>query len=276
MTNHSPLNVVDLEQLSGAPPVLRTEDAELYHQIRAYFMECFTPQDIVQWYLVDRLVESAWLIKRYSRHQTVAVERWYRRSLEFQAQRMKLQNARKERRTSNLADKMRQTPADVAHLQDLEDTILESITDVDEILERTPTELEHNQALEKGIIFQEQLDKLTSSATKRFNETLVLLEHYNEGLGRRLRQAAQKLLEPSGGQLPQTEAPSIVSVAQPRSSAAEIAQNSNPEVDQAQTSALQSWNRSPLPRRRTSDLGPYGSGKQAKQPQELRTADSGW
>jgi hypothetical protein len=244
MLDHSPLNVVDLEQLSGPPPVLRTEDAELYDQVRTYFLDCFTPEDIVQWYLVDRLVDSAWLIKRYSRHQTVAVERWYRQSLEFQAQRMKLQNARKERRTSNLADKMRQTPADVAHLQDLEDTILESITDVDEILERTPTELEHNRALEKGIIFQEQLDKLTSSATKRFNEALVLLEHYNEGLGGRLRQAAQKLLEPSRGQqsensLRQIEAPSIGSADQPSST--DIDLNPNPAagstgVDQTPTS----------------------------------------
>jgi hypothetical protein len=239
MTNHLPLNVVDLEQLSDPPPVLRTEDAELYGQVRTYFLDCFTPEDIMQWYLVDRLVDSAWLIKRYSRHQTVAVERWHRQSLEFQAQRMKLQNTRKEDRTSNLADKMRQTPADVAHLQDLEDTILESITDVDEILERTPTELEHNRALEKGIIFQEQLDKLTSSATKRFNEALVLLEHYNEGLGGRLRQAAQKLLESSGGQqsenyLRQIEAPSIGSADQPSST--EIDRNPDPEVDQAPAS----------------------------------------
>ena len=235
------VNLTELEALSGPPPVLRSEDAELYDQIRACFLDCFAPEDIVQWYLVDRLVESAWLVKRYSRHQTVAVERWYRQSLEFQAQRMKLQNARKERRTSNLADKMRQTPADVAHLQDLEDTILESITDVDELLERTPTELEHNRALEKGIIFHEQLDKLTSSATKRFNETLMLLEHYNEGLGHRLRQAAQKLLQPSDGQqsencLRQIEAPLIGSVDRPPTSSTEIDQNPSPEVDQAPAS----------------------------------------
>ena len=241
MSNHSPLNVVDLEQLSGSPPVLRTEDAELYDQIRAYFLDCFTPKDIVQWYLVDRLVDSAWLVKRYSRHQTVAVERWYRQSLEFQARRMKLQNARKEDRTSFLADKMRQTPADIAHLQDLEDTILESMSDVDEILERTPNELQHNRALEKGVIFHEQLDKLTSSATKRFNETLILLEHYNEGLGHRLRQAAQKLLEPSDGQqcensLRQIEAPLIDLVDRPPTSSTEVNQNPSSGIDQTPAS----------------------------------------
>ena len=278
------VNLTELEALSGPPPVLRSEASELYDRIRAYFLDCFTPEDIVQWYLIDRLVESAWLVKRYSRHQSVAVERWYRQSLAFQAQRMKLHKARKECRTSNLADKMRQTPADVAHLQDLEDTILESITDVDEILERTPTELEHNRALEKGIIFQEQLDKLTSSATKRFNETLVLLEHYNEGLGRRLRQAAQKLLEPSGGQqsensLRQIEAPSIGSVDEPPTSSTEIDRNPIRRLIRLpllRGSISLRQNRSSLPRRRTSDLGPSGSGKQAKQPQELRTADSGW
>ena len=100
------VNLADLEALSGPPPVLRTEDAELYDKFRAYFMACFRPEDVVQWYLVDRLVDNAWFIKRYSRHQTVAVERWYRQSLEFQAQRMKLQNARKEKHTSFLADKM--------------------------------------------------------------------------------------------------------------------------------------------------------------------------
>jgi hypothetical protein len=89
------------------------------------------------------------------------------------------------------------------------------VSDGDEILERTPTELEHNRALGNGIVFHEQLDKLISSATKRFNETLVLLEHYSEGLGRRVRQAAQKLLAPNCREqnedtLLQTEAPSIV------------------------------------------------------------------
>jgi len=227
------ITLADLEALSGPPPILRTEDPELYDKIRAYFMDCLAPEDAVQWYLVDRLVENAWLIKRYSRHQTLAVERWYRQSLEFQAQRTKLQKERKENRTSFLADKMSGTPADLAHLQYLEDTILETVSDGDEILERTPTELEHNRALGNGIVFHEQLDKLSSSATKRFNETLILLEHYNEGLGRRLRQAAQKLLAPSCREqgentLPQAEAPSIVSVDQTL--------NSSQEADQTGTS----------------------------------------
>lgn len=213
------VGLAELEALLGQPPVLRTEDAELYDKIRTRFMACFKPEDAMQWWLVDRLVDTAWLIKRYSRHQTVAVERWYQQNLQFQAQRSELQNTTKEKRTSFLADRMSQTPPDVAHLRHLEDTIMESMSDVDEILERTPTELEHNRALERGITFHEQLDKLTASATKRFNDTILLLEHYNEAVGPRLRQAAQKLFAPNCGQsdenpFPQTEAPSLVSADQ--------------------------------------------------------------
>jgi hypothetical protein len=162
------------------------------------------------------------------------VERWYRQSLQFQAQRVKLQNATKEKRTSFLADRMSQTPPDVAQLRHLEDTILESLSDVDEILERTPTELEHNRALEKAITFHEQLDRLIASATKRFNDALLLLEHYNEVVGQRVRQAAQELFAPKCGRSDknhclQTEAHSISGDQTPSEI---LDQTPNPKADQ--------------------------------------------
>jgi hypothetical protein len=235
MLERSLPNFAELEALLSQPPVLRTEDAKLYDEIRARFMACFRPEDVIQWWLVDRLVDNAWLIRRYSRHQTVAVERWFQQSLQFQAQRVKLQNATKEKRTSFLADRMSQTPPDVAQLGHLEDTIMESLSDVEEILERTPTELEHNRVLEKSITFQEQLDKLIANATKRFNEAFVLLEHYNEVVGGRVRQAAQELFAPNCGQPDknhclQTEAPSIVSTDQTPSE--KVDQTRDAEADQ--------------------------------------------
>jgi hypothetical protein len=212
---HPKPNLVELEELSGPAPVLRTEDREVYEKIRADFMARFVPQDVLAWQLVNRLIDDAWLIKRYGRHQTVAVERWYHQGLEFQVQRAKLQNARKVALTSRLAEKVTQSPPEVAHLVYLEDKVVELVSDCDEILQRTPTELQHNRALEKSIVFQEQLDKLVTSATKRFNETLELLENYQEGLGQRLRQAADELVDPNGVEqgnnpLPQIEAPSVV------------------------------------------------------------------
>jgi len=215
MPHKAYLGLADLETLASPPPVLRSEDRELYEKIRDRFMACFAPKDVLEWHLVNRLIEEAWFIKRYTRHQTVAVERWYQQSLEFQAQRVKAQSARKETLANSLAERMTQRPPEVADLLHLEEKVLESPAELDEILQRTPTELQHNRALEKSMLFQEQLDKLIASATKRFNDTLELFEHYREGLGQRLRWVAEDILKADGPEhdgdgSPETEGPSIV------------------------------------------------------------------
>jgi hypothetical protein len=43
---------------------------------------------------------------------------------------------------------------------------------VDAILDRVPTEIEHNKALEAGIAFQEQLDRLINPSLKRRNQAI--------------------------------------------------------------------------------------------------------
>ena len=207
-------NHADLEALSGPPPVLRSEDRELYGQVRVRFMECLRPADILESLLVQRLIDDAWFIKRYTRHQAVALERSYQQSLQFQVERLKSQNARKEASARHIAEVATRSPAAIAHLVRLENQVFDSPSAFDEILQRIPSELEHNRELEKGIVFQEQLDKLVVSATKRFNDGLELLEHYKEGLGQRLRQVAEGLLtsngtEPGRNPPPQAEAPSI-------------------------------------------------------------------
>ena len=141
MRKSIPVNVAALEALAGPPPVLRSEDRELYDQIRARFMACLVPGDILEWHLVNRLIDEAWFIKRYTRHQTVAVERWYQQSLEFQAQRVKAQNARKETLANSLAERMTRRPPEVADLLHLEEKVLDFPAEFDEILQRTPTEL---------------------------------------------------------------------------------------------------------------------------------------
>ena len=138
--------LADLEILASPQPVLRSEDRELYEKIRDRFMACFAPKDVLEWHLVNRLIEEAWFIKRYTRHQTVAVERWYQQSLEFQAQRVKAQSARKETLANSLAERMTQRPPEVADLLHLEEKVLESPAELDEILQRTPTELQHKSA----------------------------------------------------------------------------------------------------------------------------------
>jgi hypothetical protein len=52
---------------------------------------------------------------------------------------------------------------------------------------------------------------LIASANRRFNDTLELLEHYREGLGQQLRQAAEEVLKAEAPVSGQIEKTSIVS-----------------------------------------------------------------
>jgi hypothetical protein len=70
-----------------------------------------------------------------------------------------------------------------------------SVIEVDDILERTPTELEHNKALEACILLEERLDRLINSALRRRNEAIEQLEFYGEGLGRNWRQVSDKIID---------------------------------------------------------------------------------
>jgi hypothetical protein len=210
-------NFLSFEALAGPPPVLQTEERKLYDQIRAQFMSTIKPNDIVEWLLVTKLVDDTWFIKRYTRHQTLAIERRHHQSLEFQVQRLKAQKARQETLAKSMAGRMTQKPAELADLLHLEENVLDTASAIEEIFERTPTELQYNRALEKSMLFQEQLDKLIASATKRFNDTLELLEHYREGLGQGLRQVAEEVLKAeapenagAGSRLPEKPSTSIV------------------------------------------------------------------
>jgi hypothetical protein len=59
----------------------------------------------LEWQLINRLVDEAWFIKRYSRHQTLAIERRHQQSLEIQAQWLKTRNARKEQSAKSMVDR---------------------------------------------------------------------------------------------------------------------------------------------------------------------------
>jgi hypothetical protein len=129
------------------------------------------------------------------RHQTLGIERWHQQSLAFQTQRQQSQDARKESSARRKAEKMTLKPADITELVHLEDNAESVVSDIDEIADRRPTELEHNHALEQGSAFQEQLDKWLTTAKVRFYKTLELFEHYREGLGQRLRQVTDQIID---------------------------------------------------------------------------------
>src|SRR6516164_2486921 len=188
-------NLKKMRAMFGPPPVLRSESHVQYLAILDRYIELFDPQDVLEVTLITHLVNEVWLIKRYMRHQTLGIERWHQQSLAFQKQRHQSQDARKERQAREKAEARTLKPTAIAELVHLEDNVDTVRNDVHEIADRRPAELEHNRALEQGSAFQEQLDKWLTTAMVRCNKILELFEHYREGLGQRLRQVADQIID---------------------------------------------------------------------------------
>jgi hypothetical protein len=108
----------------------------------------------------------------------VGIERRYRQRLLSEAVRVQLRKGRTEERAKDLATGMTQNPRDIVHLIQLEGFVFKTVPEVDEILKRTPTEIDHNLALQQNSEFHDRLDKWTNSATARRDKAYEMLEHY--------------------------------------------------------------------------------------------------
>jgi hypothetical protein len=206
--------LAEAKALFGPPPVLSTEDEKQFTQIFDGVIECLKAADMVELINIRHYTYATWMVERCMRHATVAIDRYYRQALEFQVQQAKEQKARKERQVGYKAEQISFNPSDIGHLVTLEDTILESFSDIDELFERKDKELLHNRAFEKGILFQEQLDRLIASQTARQHAALRQLELYRTGLGQKVREATSQIIdaeykEIDNGSEP-TAAPSLV------------------------------------------------------------------
>lgn len=167
----------------GDTPVLSTEHEAHYEEIWKGHIECLKPRDFLELLLIRQVQNETWTIMRFSRHQTLAIERHFRDSNKFQLQSARELKGRKEAAAEEAAERAAQPFSELNRLLDLEDTVVGMVGDGDKILERTPSEIDHNRALEAGILFQERLDKLINAALARRNDALRQLEIYRDGVG---------------------------------------------------------------------------------------------
>lgn len=218
MSNDKPrnggINGTMLKQLLGPAPILSTESVERFDQIFDQLIAALEPQDMVEGILIRDFAVPSWEINRNVRYRTLSLERSFKQSLDFQVQRIKSQNAKKQDLREKLAQTLAKTPADIAHLTQLESKVFSSDKDVDEILKRTPSELDHCHALEKTIDFHKDVEFLITSLTKRRNEALQMLELYRAGLGKRVDETMNKILDAEyqvvNDQPQRIESPSLV------------------------------------------------------------------
>ena len=195
MTKVSNFDLTEMKALFAAPPVLSTESAEQFRKVFDQVAVSLNVQDMVELILVRDFAISSWELDRYTRHRTVAFDRKFQDMLEAQVQQLKTQRARREAYSARLAEHLAQRPPEVAHLVELESKVLEADIEIEEILNRTPSELSYNLALEKSIAFHRDLEFLITCITKRRNEALEMLERYRQGLGRRAKEIMDEILD---------------------------------------------------------------------------------
>lgn len=200
--------------LFGQLPILSTENQEHCEEILRKVIKCLGARDIVEVMYIRHFVNADWIVNRLNRHGAVALERRFRQSLEYQVLRLKQLKARKEAKASNNAEIKTLQPADIANLVGLEETILNTVSDIDELLRRKATELDHNRALEKSMAFQEALNKLIVSQTAIRDNALKQLENYRFGLGSQTSQISEIIIETEyeeiKGQPEEVPAPPVV------------------------------------------------------------------
>ncbi|HEY1746830.1 MAG TPA: hypothetical protein VGG11_08730 [Xanthobacteraceae bacterium] len=181
--------------LFGSPPVLSTENIDHYNDIWKNLSACFMPRDFLEVLLIKQVQNETWEIMRYIRHQTVGVERRFRDNVKFQIQRKRDQKARSESLTALLVEKTGRPAAELNQLIQLHGLVLTSLSDPDGMLQRLPTELSHNAALEAGLAFEEQLDQLINSAMRRRNNAVEQLEIYRSGLGQYWKRVSDEAID---------------------------------------------------------------------------------
>jgi hypothetical protein len=180
--------------LFGAAPVLSSESEQHYNEMWEKLIECLMPNDFMELLLIRQLQNETWKILRYTKHQTIAIERRFRQSLEFQEQHKKETLARREVLAKELTQKTARPDTELSQLAHLEGVVESSLAEVKD-LERIRAEFEHNRSLEAGIIFQEQTERLINSSHARRNDVLEQLELYRKGLGQHWRRISDEIID---------------------------------------------------------------------------------
>jgi hypothetical protein len=193
-----PMDEAELQRnvaLLGRPPVLSTEDVEAFKKLFLELAKCFRVKDMLMLELAWQYAVNSWFIRRLMSHSTIAIERWYARNRETEIVQAQLKNGQYERQLQIKAQLMSRNPADVAEMAALEKKISNTVADIDRILAHKATEIDHNRAIQVGAEFQDNLDQLINSATRRRNEAFYLLERYSTGLGRAVEKTVDKIVD---------------------------------------------------------------------------------
>ena len=195
MSKVSKLSLGDMKALLPPMPVLANESQEQFEKFFDQVATTLDVQEPIELVLIRDFVWPSWEIARYTRHRVIAFDRKFKDVLASQFEHLQSQKARREALAQRLAEYLSQRPADVSHLVEREDKVMEAHTEIAAILKHTPGELAYNRALEGSIGFHKDLEFLIISATKRRDQALEMLDRYRNGLGRHVKKTMDNILE---------------------------------------------------------------------------------
>ncbi len=186
-------NVTKMKVLLGPAPLLSSENPKHYEQPFDHVVDELQPRDIIELMLIRRYVDCTWHIKRYTRHQTLLIERQSQETQRLHAEQAKQREDDKDQRTRRLAEQQCE-PIDIARIVDLETVCDATPNDIRGILGRV-AEIDHNRTLQNSIVVIEQLAALLKQASVQADGVLDLLDHYRAGLGDRLRKVSNEIID---------------------------------------------------------------------------------
>ena len=225
----------ELKALLPPPSILSTESAMEFERVFDKLLICLKVQDAFEAMLIRNLAETTWELHRYGRLRGLSFERGFKQRLDYQVQHIKAQRIRQQKQVDNLAEYAALKPNDIAEVTRLEQKLHDSSDEVQEILKRTPTELDHAHTLEKTISFHKDVEFIIASITKRRNEALQMLDLYRAGLGKQVETAMNEIIEGEyeevEDQHQQVESPPLVPSTNPPAVEAEVAEENPPAVE---------------------------------------------
>ena len=115
---------------------------------------------------------DTWSSARYARHETIVVNRWWRKVHETQLITAKAQKAIYEEAFRKKAAGLSTYPADAAQAAELQGKIDNTAKDIDAIIARVPTEIDCNKGLQVNADVLHDFDQLRNGANRRRSATV--------------------------------------------------------------------------------------------------------
>jgi hypothetical protein len=208
------LSSAEIKSLLWPPSILSTESAERFEMVFDQLIATFDLQDMVEATLVWDFAVASWECNRYTRNRALSFERGFQKALCCQVEKIKGQRVMKQDPKCRVLLNFNPSQSEIDNLMRREGGADNSDSEIGEILNRSPSESDHSYALEKGINFHRDVEFLISSLTKRRNGALQMLDFYRAGLGRRVDDAMNQILEGEykviSEQPPNIESPPVV------------------------------------------------------------------